>query len=911
MLAIDFGTTRTKVAYHDEQRATPRLIELGREQRAIIPSVFFLPKDGEGEILVGDDAQDMVESDPEGVVVGLKMEIDRYGKIRRGLGRTTIERDRLAAYMFGYIRRRCMEEVFHGQQISSCSLTVPSGFGEPQRELLRRAAELGGFRSVTLVDEPVAAAQAWLTDAGQKVSDRILVCDVGGGTTDFALVGITNGRVRVESDVSPGGIALGGNDVDRNVWEQAVELHGDLAQGLSVLGDGFRIKLRRIRERLGMERKKSYSASVGPETVKLSVEVFDKDISAFVENVAQETQRYAGKLKSQARRELPILLVGGGSQMPGLKQALEALKLGPVLVWNNSEFATVLGAVPAPALKAAPADEKSGRWEEYRKAVEVCWADKTIQPGEVDHLAKLMKQLGISGNEAEQIERVVTGKSVAELIASASKREAGPTLDRKAFRRKISDGNATAAFAEACRVLEENPSDDAFELWYEAVIVVEDAKVVLDRSREIQRKRDNDLWGTCCLVLALCEVGRKEEALAELAHLVEPKKLVPFPLLLAQWETQFDEPEQRNRLGKRIMALGRFQAVLLAHKASNELAKGNSTAGADQFKQASGINSGDFALLTERCYAFLNHKFGDEQAFKKDMAAVERMAPSHWQAHDIKAVWLMQNADWASALSRWHRVLDDPRVLGKKEWESDTRFYRAACYQQCGDDRAALGDIEECLQLNPAHVAALIWHGNNLLGNGSVAEALVDFNLAASLAPSDIDAILGQARCKLELGDAQAAGEHYFQVCTLSNNAPLAVSGASWCCILTNLNAGQAPANAFLRGNIPDYKLKNAFNCYIAPFKKNPEPTVHLLFDDTFFGAADDGFCLTEDCIFWRQSSEMQVFFQPYANIQTVKSKDGGLTINGQLVVLSPQNASEFVRIIMALAQLHQRLAKH
>ena len=84
-LAIDFGTTRTKVAYFDERRSEPRLVQLGEEQRETIPSVFYLPKEG-GRILVGDDAQKMAEEQPEGLVIGLKREIHKHGKIRRGLG---------------------------------------------------------------------------------------------------------------------------------------------------------------------------------------------------------------------------------------------------------------------------------------------------------------------------------------------------------------------------------------------------------------------------------------------------------------------------------------------------------------------------------------------------------------------------------------------------------------------------------------------------------------------------------------------------------------------------------------------------------------------------------------------------------------------------------------------------------
>ena len=85
-IAIDFGTTRTKVAYFDEDRGECRLAELGRENRAIIPSVFYIPKDGKGERCVGDDALEMVDQDPAGIRRQLKREIHQLRKIRFGIG---------------------------------------------------------------------------------------------------------------------------------------------------------------------------------------------------------------------------------------------------------------------------------------------------------------------------------------------------------------------------------------------------------------------------------------------------------------------------------------------------------------------------------------------------------------------------------------------------------------------------------------------------------------------------------------------------------------------------------------------------------------------------------------------------------------------------------------------------------
>jgi molecular chaperone DnaK (HSP70) len=90
-------------------------------------------------------------------------------------------------------------------------LTVPASFDEVARELTVRAAKQAGYRSLTLVEEPQAAFYAWIAAQGAGWDERvrpgqtILVCDVGGGTSDFTLI-----RVRPVGRSLPGAGGSGG-----------------------------------------------------------------------------------------------------------------------------------------------------------------------------------------------------------------------------------------------------------------------------------------------------------------------------------------------------------------------------------------------------------------------------------------------------------------------------------------------------------------------------------------------------------------------------------------------------------------------------------------------------------------------------------------------------------------------------
>ena len=79
-------------------------------------------------------------------------------------------------------------------------LTLPASFDEVARELTVKGARQAGLNRVVLIEEPQAAFYAWIDKHArtweQLVSpgQKILVCDVGGGTTDFTLIRVRKGR---------------------------------------------------------------------------------------------------------------------------------------------------------------------------------------------------------------------------------------------------------------------------------------------------------------------------------------------------------------------------------------------------------------------------------------------------------------------------------------------------------------------------------------------------------------------------------------------------------------------------------------------------------------------------------------------------------------------------------------------
>ncbi len=101
-------------------------------------------------------------------------------------------------------------------------LTVPASFDEEARELTVQAAREAGFEQLALLEEPLAALYAYIARHRRALASMfgegglILVCDVGGGTTDFSLIraGIEEDDVTFERIAIGEHLLLGGDNLD-------------------------------------------------------------------------------------------------------------------------------------------------------------------------------------------------------------------------------------------------------------------------------------------------------------------------------------------------------------------------------------------------------------------------------------------------------------------------------------------------------------------------------------------------------------------------------------------------------------------------------------------------------------------------------------------------------------------------
>jgi hypothetical protein len=132
-----------------------------------------------------------------------------------------------SAHYLAHMREAWNDRIARGDEAAllerqEVALTVPASFDEVARELTLAAARAAGLAQVTMIEEPQAAFYAWI--AAHEATSRetlapgqvILVCDVGGGTTDFTLIVVEEGRagLRFERVAVGDHLLLGGDNMD-------------------------------------------------------------------------------------------------------------------------------------------------------------------------------------------------------------------------------------------------------------------------------------------------------------------------------------------------------------------------------------------------------------------------------------------------------------------------------------------------------------------------------------------------------------------------------------------------------------------------------------------------------------------------------------------------------------------------
>jgi molecular chaperone DnaK (HSP70) len=256
IIGIDLGTTNSAIAYVDSAAEVPVSATLSIPQiiapgeianESSLPSFLFLPEtntlspgslnlpwhQSDQTTSVGTYARKLGSTQPGKVVSSAKSwlcseNVDRTAAILPATtqdGRKTSPVEACAEYLKHIANAWDYQMASEDESLKIANqqviLTVPASFDAVARELTALAADEAGL-NITLLEEPQAAFYNWLHEHEDSWRDKvvagsnILVCDIGGGTSDFSLIGAESesGDLTLKRIAVGNHILLGGDNMD-------------------------------------------------------------------------------------------------------------------------------------------------------------------------------------------------------------------------------------------------------------------------------------------------------------------------------------------------------------------------------------------------------------------------------------------------------------------------------------------------------------------------------------------------------------------------------------------------------------------------------------------------------------------------------------------------------------------------
>ena len=367
IVGIDLGTTNSVVAVLEAGRP---VVIASAEGARTTPSVVGFTK--ESELLVGQLARRQLVLNPKNTFSNLKRFVGRawdeleetslsvpYSVRSNDQGNVRItspitKREYAPEELIGNIIRKLIDdaETYLGENVDAAVITVPAYFNDSQRQATRDAAILAGISVERILNEPTSAALAYGFD--KSSSRKVLVFDLGGGTFDVSLMSISNGVFDVKA--TSGDTQLGGNDFDQRIVDWLAE--DFLAKN--------KLDLRRDRQslqRLTEAAEKAKQELSGVQTTPISLPFIStgKDGPLHIETTLSR-KKYESLCNDLLDRLFDpvntviddsgwnpedideVVLVGGSTRMPMVKQLVKTLVPNPPCQSVNPDEVVAIGA---------------------------------------------------------------------------------------------------------------------------------------------------------------------------------------------------------------------------------------------------------------------------------------------------------------------------------------------------------------------------------------------------------------------------------------------------------------------------------------------------------------------------------------------------------------------------------------
>ncbi|WP_426328295.1 Fe-S protein assembly chaperone HscA [Pedobacter sp. R-06] len=337
IVGIDLGTTNSLVAFINPDKNPQVINDAGKG--ILVPSVVYF--NSQNEAIVGNEAKEYLTTDPSNTIFSVKRLLGRsYKDVAEHaaiFSYKIIDDDSDALVkiyagdrfytpidLSGEILKELKARAEHALKtpVNRAVITVPAYFNDSQRQATRDAGKLAGLDVMRIVNEPTAASLAYGIGLDPSEQKTIAVYDLGGGTFDVSILQIQNGIFEVLA--TNGNTYLGGDDFDRailNYWLEKNSLDVTVVAQDNILMQTLRLQAEAAKKALSTQNL--YNEQVGEIWCTLDKQTFEQLIAAKVEETITACKNALNDADLSASDIGEVILVGGSTRTPYVKQAVE------------------------------------------------------------------------------------------------------------------------------------------------------------------------------------------------------------------------------------------------------------------------------------------------------------------------------------------------------------------------------------------------------------------------------------------------------------------------------------------------------------------------------------------------------------------------------------------------------------
>ncbi|MEP7070818.1 MAG: Hsp70 family protein [Verrucomicrobiota bacterium] len=356
-VGIDLGTTFSAVA-HIDAYGKPQIIPNSESER-ITPSVILFD---DSTVIVGTTAKNNAVAEPEKIVDFVKREIGKPKEhFHREFGGKRFSAEELSALILKKLKMDA--EKYLKQPITDAVITVPAYFNDAERTATITAGKLAGLNVLQIINEPTAAALAYGLDKLDQ-DQTVFVFDLGGGTFDVTIMRIEGHHINMLA--TNGDHRLGGKDWDdiivNFVAEEFDRQHGE--NPLLDLQSYQDLHTRALSAKIQLSTRAQTALIHQHNGKSVKLEITRDEFERRAQHLVEKCKTICEMVMQEARmtwNEIDkVLLVGGMTRMPMVRQLIAQLTSAPLIEDVNPDEAVAMGAAIQGILSLLDLEKTSG-----------------------------------------------------------------------------------------------------------------------------------------------------------------------------------------------------------------------------------------------------------------------------------------------------------------------------------------------------------------------------------------------------------------------------------------------------------------------------------------------------------------------------------------------------------------------